>query len=94
MYSMQNPSSHIHATVFLIKLTLTYCISSGNYNDYLEINGGIVGTATCNRAVKPTDVHNIDENTQLIKLISLEDTNENDWLYIVLMDIVSILVIC
>lgn len=69
-------------------------LHSGKYNKYLEINGGVVGTATCNRAQKPTDVHIIDENTQLIKLISLEDTNENDWLYIVIMDVVSITIIC
>ena len=57
---------------------------------YLEVNGGKIGTATCNRAAKPTDVHSISEDTQLIKLLSLEDTDKNDWLYIVLMDVVSI----
>jgi len=58
------------------------------------VNGGIVGGATCNRATKPTDVHCISKNTPLINLVSLEDTNKNDWLYIVLMDVVSILKWC
>ena len=54
------------------------------------MSGGIVGNATCNRATKPTDVHYISKDTPLIHLVSLEDTNKNDWLYIVLMDVVSI----
>ena len=53
------------------------------------MSGGVVGNATCNRAVKPTDVHYISKDTPLIHLVSLEDTNKNDWLYIVLMDVVS-----
>ena len=65
-------------------------VCSGKYNDYLRVNGGNVGTATCNRAAKPTDVHYINEDTRLINLLSLEDTDENDWLYIVLMDVVSL----
>ena len=60
------------------------------YNEYLRINGGNVGVATCDRAAKPTDVHYIDENTRLINLISLENPDEHDWLYIALMDIVSV----
>ena len=55
------------------------------------MSGGVVGNATCNRATKPTDVHYISKDTPLIHFVSLEDTNKNDWLYIVLMDVVSIL---
>ena len=56
------------------------------------MSGGVVGNATCNRATKPTDVHYISKDTPLIHFVSLQDTNENDWLYIVLMDVVSILI--
>ena len=56
------------------------------------MNGGVIGSVTCNRVTKPTDVHYITKDTPLINLVSFEDTNKNDWLYIVLMDIVSILV--
>jgi len=70
---------------------LCVIVHSGKYNDYLKVTGGNVGGDTCNRAAKPTDVQYINENTPLIRLISLEDTaNENDWLYVVLMDVVSI----
>lgn len=55
------------------------------------MNGGVIGNATCNRATKPTDVHKISEDTPLINLVSLEDADKNDWLYIVLMDVVSML---
>ena len=60
------------------------------FNNYLRVTGGVIGGATCNRAVKPTDVHPISKDTPLIYLVSLEDTNKNDWLYLVLMDVVSI----
>ena len=56
----------------------------------MRVTGGVIGGATCNRAVKPTDVHPISKDTPLIYLLSLEDTNKNDWLYLVLMDVVSI----
>jgi len=59
------------------------------YNNYLKVSGGVSGDATCNRALKATDVHRISEETPLIRLVSLEDTTKNDWLYLVLMDIVS-----
>ena len=68
-------------------------VTADKYNDYLKVNGGIIGGATCNRATKSTDVHYINKDTPLIKLVSLEDVSKNDWLYIVLMDVVSLLVI-
>ena len=55
------------------------------------MNGGVVGGATCNRTTKATDVRYISKDTPLIHLVSLEDPNKYDWLYLVLMDIVSIL---
>ena len=62
-----------------------------NYNDYLAENGGVVSHATCQLALKATDVHRITENTPLIRLVSHEDEDTgNDWLYIVVTDIVSI----
>ena len=65
----------------------------GNYNDYLRISGGVVGNVACNRVVKSTDVHCISKDTLLIHLVSLENVNKNDWLYIVLMDVVSWLIV-
>ena len=65
----------------------------GKYNDYLRVSGGVVGNVTCNRAVKSTDVHYISKDTLLIHLVSLENANKNDWLYIVLMDVVSWLIV-
>ena len=62
---------------------------SGKYNDYLIVNEGNVGCA--NGAVKPANVRYINKDTPVIKLLSLEDQCQNDWLYIVLVDIVSIL---
>lgn len=70
-------------------LTTFLCVQ-GKYNDYLRVSRGNVGNATCNRPPNLATVHYISENTKLIKLISLKDTNENDWLYNVLMEIVSI----
>lgn len=74
----------------ILKLPSMFLLHTGKYNDYLKVNGGVIGAATCNRATKPTDVHYISKDTPLINLVSLEDANENDWLYIVLMDIVSV----
>ena len=68
-----------------------YIVFADKYNDYLKVNGGVIGNVTCNRVINPTDVSCITKDTPLIKLVSFEDTNKNDWLYIVLMDIVSIL---
>ena len=65
----------------------------GKYNDYLRLNGGTVGGAGFNGTAKPANIHYISKNTPLIKLLSLEDQCQNDWLYIVLVDIVSILLI-
>ena len=67
-------------------------MNPGKYNDYLTVNGGNVGRDAFNKATKPANVHYISKDTPLIKLLSLADTDQNDWLYIVLMDIVSILV--
>ena len=63
------------------------------YNAYLKINGGTIGEASCDRAAKPTDAKCIDEDTPLIALISHknEEIVDYDWLYIVLMHIVSFL---
>ena len=61
---------------------------SGKYNDYLKVNEGTIGCT--NGAVKPANVHYINKDTPVIKLLSLEDQCQNDWLYIVLVDIVSI----
>ena len=60
----------------------------GKYNDYLKVNEGNVGCT--NGSVKPANVCYINKDTPVIKLLSLEDQCQNDWLYIVLVDIVSI----
>ena len=62
------------------------------YNSYLKINGGTIGEASCDRAAKPTDAKCIDENTPLIALISHinKEIADYDWLYIVLIHIVSV----
>ena len=65
----------------------------GKYNDYFRLNGGTVEDAGFNGTAKPANIYYISKNTPLIKLLSLEDQCQNDWLYIVLVDIVSILVI-
>ena len=70
--------------------TYSLFCASERYNSYLKVSGGVVGDATCNKALKPSDVHRISEETPLIRLVSLEDTTKNDWLYLVLMDIVSL----
>ena len=59
------------------------------FNNYLEVNGGVVGEETCSRTLKDSDVHTISEDTSLISLVSLDDASKNDWLFIVLRDIVS-----
>jgi len=56
------------------------------FNNYLEVNGGVVGDETCSRALKDSDV---SEETSLIRLVSQDDATNNDWLYLVLKDIVS-----
>jgi len=62
------------------------------YNAYLKINGGVIGEASCDRAAKETDARCIDENTPLIAFIShkYEEVSDFDWLYKVLMHIVSL----
>ena len=70
----------------------TYAVFLEKYNDYVKISGGIVGEATCDRTSKPTDAKSIDDKTPLIKFLSHESediTKYHDWLYFVLMDIVS-----
>ena len=61
------------------------------YNDYLKIRGGTIGEATCDRTAKPTDAQCINEETHLINFLSheSEDITKYDWLYVVLMDVVS-----
>ena len=70
-------------------LILHFIVLSGNYNNYLTLNRGTVDVTACNGAARLTTVHCISNDTPLIKLLSLEDRNQNDWLYIVLVDIVS-----
>ena len=89
---LQNYSREL---LVILENTLNWCTcypfcALERYNNYLKVSGGVVGDATCNRAVKATDVHHISEDTPLIRLVSLEDTTKNDWLYLVLMDIVSL----
>ena len=71
--------------------TIVFCIVD-NYNKYLSINGGIIGEASCEKASKPTDAHLINEDTPLIMLINHESEGvpNYNWLYIVLMHIVSL----
>ena len=61
------------------------------YNNYIKINGGAIGEATCDRTAKPTDAQPIDDDTRLINFLSheSEDITKYDWLHIVLMDVVS-----
>jgi len=65
---------------------------SEKYNDYLKINGGIIGdVAVCDRTTKPTDARFINKTTCLINFLSHESESiaQYDWLHVVLMDIVS-----
>ena len=74
----------------MMVLMLHGILLSGKYNDYLTVNEGSIGCTDCNGAVKPGNVQCINKDTLLFKLLSLEDQCQNDWLYIVLVDIVSI----
>lgn len=74
-------------------LVLHGIVLSDKYNDYLEVNGRTIRGTACNKAAKPIYLQCISANTPLIKFVSLEDADENDGLYIVLVDIVSILII-
>ena len=65
-------------------------VISGKYNNYLTLNRGTVRVTPCNGPAKLTNVHDISKDTPLIKLLSLKDIHQNDWLYIVLVDIVSL----
>ena len=85
-------SPGIEDNVYWLVSYSSYIVVLGKFNDYLKVNGGVIGSVTCNRVTKPTDVHYITKDTPLINLVSFEDTNKNDWLYIVLMDVVSLLV--
>ena len=60
------------------------------YNAYLKLNGGSIDRSN-NRDSAPVHISNIDENTLLINLISHDsgDIAKTDWIYIVVMDIVS-----
>jgi len=66
--------------------------SIDKFNSYLKINGGTIRETFSDRPAKETDAKCIDENTPLIALISHknEEIADYDWLYIVLMHIVSI----
>ena len=56
----------------------------------MKLKGGTVGGAGGNGTAKSVDLHYISKDTPLIKLLSLKDQRQNDWLYTVLVDIVSI----
>ena len=66
------------------------------YNAYLQINGGTIGEASCDRAAKDTDASYINKDTPLIYLVSHDNEGipKYDWLYIVIMDIVSDIILC
>ena len=60
------------------------------------MNGGVIGDITCSGYLESTGVQYISENTPLIRSLSQEDTTKDDWLYIIIMDIVSLydMIIC
>lgn len=71
-------------------LLLHLIVYSGNFNNYLTLNRGTstVEVVACNGAAKLTNILCIHKDTPLIKLLSLDDRDQNDWLYIVLVDMV------
>ena len=61
------------------------------YNRYVEVVGGSIGAGACANENRSGKIYKIDHDTKMLHFLSEENDagGANDWLYIVIDDIVS-----
>ena len=51
--------------------------------------GGSIGAGACANVKRNAKIYKIDDDTKMLHLLSEKDGEDNDWLFIVIEDIVS-----
>jgi len=55
----------------------------------VEVIGGSIGAGACANVNRNAKVYKIDDDTKMLHFLSEKDGEDNDWLFIVIEDIVS-----
>ena len=71
-------------------LSLKLYSNSDGYNRYVEVIGGSIGAGACANVKRNAKIYKIDDDTKMLHFLSKEPGGANDWLFIVIDDIVSI----
>ena len=75
------------------RLLINFCIicTLDGYNKYVEVVGHSIGIEACANVRRDGKIYHIKNNTKLLHFLSDTDSEEeeNDWLYVVIADIVS-----
>ena len=88
MYKLRSPALTIDQMSLLRYMTLPP--SAVGYNTYVKVVGHSIGGGACGNARRGGKVLQIDDRTKLLHFLSSSDEEEgNDWLYLVIDDIVS-----
>ena len=66
------------------------CTNPDGYNRYVEVIGGSIGAGACANVNRSAKVYKINDDTKMLHFLSEEEVGgDNDWLFIVIEDIVS-----
>ena len=63
---------------------------SVGYNNYVEVIGHNIGAGACANVRREEKIYCIEGETLLLHLLSGDEEHENDWLFIVIADIVGV----
>ena len=69
---------------------MCYLLHPDGYNKYVEVIGGSIGAGACANVNRNAKIYKINDDTKMLHLLSEEPGGDNDWLFIVIEDIVSI----
>jgi len=59
------------------------------YNKYVEVIGGSIGAGACANVKRNAKIYKINDDTKMLHFLSEKDGEDNDWLFIVIEDIVT-----
>ena len=66
---------------------MSFHVSLAGYNKYVEVIGNSIGSGACANVNRKGKIYKIEDDTKFLHLLS-ERGEENDWLHIVIADIV------
>ena len=100
---IKNTRDLIYASCMIVEKVIDKCVSVivywpvdisclfsilDGYNRYVEVVGGSIGAGACANGNRSGKIYKIDHDTKMLHFLS-EENGANDWLYIVIDDIVS-----